>query len=346
MSLKKIFTALICCGMLFTFTGCDVLDYKSALSMMENSEWTGAREIFSTLGDYKDSQAMLTECDYNIALGSMENEDYEQAIEQFETLGNYKDCAELMTECTYLNAKSLYEQAEYSSAMEIFQALADYEDSEKLMLECTYLNAVAMYENSKYEEALSEFKKLEDYGDASRYIVICSLLTDQNGFMDGFISEMEKCYDQSGLPYWLEEDFVGYERDERDFIVSGDICSGSTYVIFTHQDKDGASYARGQINGITVLGNASSPEEILIVYPEFVFSAGIMLNALDDSTSAEDLILMLNGETEKLITNGPTEGNTAIYEFEYEGYHCQLATLIIDDFTRFVLTATVTELVS
>ncbi len=306
--MKNILALVLCTAMLFCFAGCDSRDYEAALGLMDNQEWAAAREIFAGLEDYKDSAAMVTECDYNIALGSMQSADYDTAIARFEALGEYKDSA-------------------------------------ALAVECLYLKAVALYEDGQHEAALDIFSAMEDYNDAERYTLVCNLLLDQNGCIDDLVSEIEGLFADVELPFTLEENVYEFgQRDSRDFSVSYDGCSESTTVIFSHLNENGSSSSHGQINGITVLGDASSADEILIVYPEFAASAGIALSALDKGSDPEELILMVNDEFDKLIENGPTDGNSAVHEFEHNGYGCKAATLFLSDYYRFVFTVSIPEL--
>ena len=68
MSIRKTIVTVLCAAAFLCLSGCDSQDYKTALGLMENQQWTEAREIFIALEDYKESADMLTECDYNIAL--------------------------------------------------------------------------------------------------------------------------------------------------------------------------------------------------------------------------------------------------------------------------------------
>ncbi len=311
MRIKKLFSIILVFAFLITLTGCRSSDYESALNLMEEQEWTQARELFISLGDYKDSAERITECDYNIALDAMQDGDYAEASERFEALGDYKDSSELFTECSYQNGLGLYESGDFGKACLIFEELDGYKDSD-------------------------------------RHAVICSLLADQNRFADDFTDEMDSVYDELGLPYTLK--YKGDTiYDERGFTVAGRDSTGLTSVYFSHITEDWGVSRDGQINGMLIMGTSSSKEEIPAVYQEFVSTSAATLYVLDDSETAQELSAMINEKTSQLLAGGlapVTEyTNGANCEFEYEGYDCFLGIIDMgDDYIRFTFSAVVPEL--
>ena len=65
-----------------------------------------AIELFTELGDYKDSAEKILECNYRLACYYKDNEDYEQADELFRKIYSYKDSADQLFEMQ----KALYEE--------------------------------------------------------------------------------------------------------------------------------------------------------------------------------------------------------------------------------------------
>ncbi len=348
MSIKKTVIAILCAAAFLTLSGCDSQDYKTALGMIENQQWFEARDMFVALEDYKDSADMLTECDYNIALSVMESGEYEDALAKFEALNGYKDSAGKITECSYQIAVALQDAGEYDKAIDAFEALGDYEDCADRVTECTYKSAMAHYDAEEYEEALSLFQSLEDYKDAVHYVVVCRLLTDSYGYVSEFASNMDSDFMKYGIPYLLaERDSSGY--DERVYRVVGLEASEKTHVYFTNITSNWTTHRMGEINGVIVMGTAGSAEEIELVYPEVVFTAGTALAQLDNTSTPEDLILMLNTEFERLAAEEFAEitGNSYTnYEFEHNGYNCYLAVSEIGDNFRFIFSVSVPELIT
>ena len=118
-AMKKFVLIALIAIMLVCLCGCDSSDYKEACSLMESGDYAAAVEIFTALGDYKDSAAKISECE----TGILENE--------------------------YKSAVALMEEGKYSNAIDIFSSI-DYKDSAAKIAECE--TAIA---EQKYNEALA-----------------------------------------------------------------------------------------------------------------------------------------------------------------------------------------------
>ncbi len=70
-------------------------NYKNAMDMMENGDYSDAKAAFAALEDYKDSEQMVLECDYLSADYFFKKQCYPQAAELFAELSkhSYKDSA-------------------------------------------------------------------------------------------------------------------------------------------------------------------------------------------------------------------------------------------------------------
>ena len=69
--------------------------YAEAMQLFENGDYSAATEIFTTLGDYKDSSQMVEDChiqpEYDTAMKLYYDGNYAEATWAFKKLGDYKD---------------------------------------------------------------------------------------------------------------------------------------------------------------------------------------------------------------------------------------------------------------
>ncbi len=357
MSIKKTVITILCAAAFLSLSGCDSQDYKTALGMMENQQWSEAREMFVALEDYKDSADMLAECDYNIALGVMENGEYEDAIAKFEALNGYKESADKISECgelilkrDYDNAMALYNDGEYDKAIEAFKALGDYEDSADMITDCTYQNAMKLYESKKYNEALATFEDLGDYEDSYRYTIICKLLIDSDDFTSDFAANICKTYKQVGCTYSLLDINFDDSYTEKIYVIDGEDASEKSTLYFTNTTSDWYFDSYKQINSVYAMGTAESPEEIEKVLVEVIITAGAALAELDGS-SPDEVILMLSSEFESLsmavIEQLATNPEAYLdYDFERNGYDCFIEVSCAENEYTFLFGAVIPELVT
>lgn len=73
-------------------------DYNNAIALMEKGEDREATEIFTELGDYKDSSKHVKNIeDYREARNLMDSGEFEEAVEIFEGLGDFRASKEMVT---------------------------------------------------------------------------------------------------------------------------------------------------------------------------------------------------------------------------------------------------------
>lgn len=82
----------------FLLTGCKSSDYKVAMQLYANKEYSEAASSFEVLGDYKDSAEMVKNSKYAEAVLLKESGDYDGAINLFSELGDYNDSVEMLAE--------------------------------------------------------------------------------------------------------------------------------------------------------------------------------------------------------------------------------------------------------
>ncbi len=149
------------------------VNYDKAVELAGQGKHAEAVEIFTSLGEYKDSKKRLETSqnllDYKEAAAFFEDGDYERAQRAYEALGGYKDSKSMVQECQtrldYAGAVALYEAGEYRDAQAIFDQTLEYEDSEDLSYACgymlTYQEAVDKAEKGVYSDALELLTSIE-----------------------------------------------------------------------------------------------------------------------------------------------------------------------------------------
>lgn len=169
-----VLVVLIGAGVILYFTVLkDMFAYNSAVDHKDKAEYSEAIDIFTELGDYKDSASQITECKYLLAKQQIDDGDYEEARATLTELGDYKDSKDELDRCNYLDAKQMLADGEYDEAKTAFKALGDYEDSKELIKECDYGRATKLLNDKKYTEAKKIFETLNGYSDSKTKIKEC-----------------------------------------------------------------------------------------------------------------------------------------------------------------------------
>lgn len=152
--------------------------YESAIEMLQNGQYEDARDVFNSLGNYKDSISKLNESlnylKYDEANKLFEKKCYQDAAKIFSTLGEFEDSQALAKESMYYYAVDLYEDEKYEEAFSRFQELEGYEDSnlyianitlhlQEEMKERIFNKANELFQSGEYRSALDELAKIEDY---------------------------------------------------------------------------------------------------------------------------------------------------------------------------------------
>ena len=171
------------------------IKYDKACDLYNSGEYEAAITAFEDLGEYKDSEEMISNCHMAIinqkyfdAIRLVENEEFDEAINTFKEIEDYSDSAEHIKNATlmrdYNAAKELYIAGEYEEAIAAFEVLDGYNDSESFIYNCkneitekknqaAYEAAMQLYENEEYEEAINIFNGLGNYKDSNAMTVKC-----------------------------------------------------------------------------------------------------------------------------------------------------------------------------
>lgn len=342
MAFKRITALLLGLLLLFSLTGCSAGDYKKAVSLTETGDWQGAREIFVSLEDYKDSAEKLRECDYHIALEKMAAGEYDVALEIllslgeysaaaaqadecrylkassllekgrwddaseiFEALGSYRDSAEMISECSYRKAAALLKDRDFDQAAEIFSNLGDYRDSGDKYKSCMYQKAMQLYENGEFEAAYPIFMDLADYEDSDYHSVLSLLQYDQQAFVDTFAQVLDQLFKAGNTSLSMKESKVSYQRDARDFMIDSNSRGRDVSISFEPSNSDGSVTSRGQISAISIMGDTRSASDIETTLSETMIAAVLAMTVLDDAASPEEFAVVLGEAYAKMLLEFP-----------------------------------------
>lgn len=131
--MKRILAMIITACLCLSFTGCKLLDYSKASKYYKEGQYAQAQELYSSLGDYADSQTMAhlswQKADYEAAGQSYAAGDYRRAMELYYGLEMYMDSPVKAIESQYALGVTLVEQGQYGEAIELLEALGTYSDS-------------------------------------------------------------------------------------------------------------------------------------------------------------------------------------------------------------------------
>ena len=172
-SLKKCLIMVLLVVLTLCLCGCDSSDYKKACSLLNAGDYAAAQEMFTALGDYKDSADKIAECElgilenaYNAAVEQMEAGAYEAAIAAFTGIDDYKDskakieqCEAAIAEIKYNEAVELMAGEKYLEAGAILKTLG-YKDSAEKYEEC---RAYAPYDFTEVGDIIKFGRYEQDY---------------------------------------------------------------------------------------------------------------------------------------------------------------------------------------
>ena len=204
---------LVVAAVVIVVWGIPLVQYNTALDLLNDGHYDQASAAFSQMGDYRDAMMQVQECDYQKAaalykqggaealeqaedlflalsdysdsadqalkvgydLGSLYLEDssFELAVEKFQSLGSYLDSPEKVKESIYRQADSMLENGSHEAARVLFTGLGTYSDAADKVNECTYRMAEMHMKAEAYQDALLLLTTLGDYADTLQLIGQC-----------------------------------------------------------------------------------------------------------------------------------------------------------------------------
>ena len=107
--------------------------YQEAVSLRDSGNYTEAVEMFTSLGDYRDSATQIEMTYYTEGMAKQREGSWDEAITAFNKAGDYSDSETQISETKYLHAKALISTGNYDSAFVILTYLKGYKDVDDLL---------------------------------------------------------------------------------------------------------------------------------------------------------------------------------------------------------------------
>lgn len=241
--MKKIFVLFCSLCMVFLLTGCDNLDYRKAIGEQEAGNYSSAIDIFSKLGEYKDSKERSRQCSYMLAQQEMSQGNYAEAMAIFENLGDYEDSISIQKQCAFDYGKALFDACDFANAREQFKKADQTDEVEKYlrvsaweMLRTYVENSGPITKKDESTELIDSKKEVEDYTLTSRQGILTILAEKSdksNRTSYGFYLRIENSinttfsYDAKSDRIELKSEFVHIQENNVGVSEASDHYKGS-----------------------------------------------------------------------------------------------------------------------
>jgi|GEM_PF-6850132 len=134
-------TFVICCLLVFGYRYAKPYiqnenKYRQATEYFNDKDYSSALDLYTSIGSYKDSDNLASQCKYALADADKTSGNYEIAANKFAELGNFSDSKDKENECIYLLATDYYNKGLYEYAKESFESISNYKDSNTMIDNC------------------------------------------------------------------------------------------------------------------------------------------------------------------------------------------------------------------
>ena len=141
--------------------------YMQAFDKREQHNWDAAIEIFTALGDYKDSTTVqINETNYQRADALEKEGKQEEAYKLFISLGRYGDAFVRANKPYYDLGVAKREAGEWDAAVAAFEHAGLYEDAKEQIKATRYAEGISKRESHDWKGAIDAFTLAENYSDA------------------------------------------------------------------------------------------------------------------------------------------------------------------------------------
>lgn len=141
-------------------------DYNRGAAYMASGEYDYAITVYTRLGNYEDSPALLLEAKKAYAASLYDAGEYQNAIEIYRELGN---CDEQILACYNGWVLSMEKAGQYTEALQLAQE-SGLPIDETIINEIKYQLGKQSFDNQSYEEAIGYFTEVSDYEDSKKLI--------------------------------------------------------------------------------------------------------------------------------------------------------------------------------
>ena len=218
--LNRVLCALLLLMIMISLAACGgsttARTYDKAQEALTKGEFEKAAELFDNINSYEDSSKMAM---YSKALLYGEQKNYKRAIETLTFLGDFKDSNQLIT---YFGICQLSESrlaADVLSAARQFDTISAFRDSANKAEKCrqiVYDEAVTQFNNGDYETAKILFTELGHYKDSESQISTCenAQVEKENAEMYATAEELLNIKDYDGAISLFS--YLGDYKDSRE----------------------------------------------------------------------------------------------------------------------------------
>lgn len=214
--------------------------YNKAVELSENGKFNEALEVFSKLGNYKNSEEMIQKMYYDKACDYMDEGLYVEAIGMFNEHNDYSNSQELKQECQnwldYEEAAALFDAGNYEQAKSMFVALNNFEESRQFVRDCRvrldYTEATELFKAGDYQAAKSLFENAAGYEDSESLALVCECKINYDAAIEKMGAEeyhsalellegIEKYIADSGLDFSIfmdKDEFDDIKNDSYSYV--------------------------------------------------------------------------------------------------------------------------------
>lgn len=156
-------------------TSGNLSEYIHAGQLMEQRNYTAAKQIYVSLSGYLNADALSQDADYRYTLQCADRNDFSTAIQIAEQLekGGYPDGQQKLQQIQFCYATYLlYDKEDYKTARTVFLELVEkeYPGAQEMADETLYLWALYQIDQGDYKNAYGKLNAIRDYSDVNEAI--------------------------------------------------------------------------------------------------------------------------------------------------------------------------------
>lgn len=149
----------------------DETDLARAQLLLTRGKWQEAESALALVPEDNEQRLALMKAIRLLQARTLKNDgNYTEAREIFLSLGDYEDAKTMASECLYIPAREKMDQGDWDGAIELFSGILDFRESRKMTQECHFRKGQALEEAGDLEQASNEYLLAGTWPEAaSRY---------------------------------------------------------------------------------------------------------------------------------------------------------------------------------